>query len=326
MVHIIEIKRYEEGKQLVLAALGDFGKKKKLEFKFPRNEAANITERADPFVHALLFPMMECGGEFEFDTPVSRSVIDNVTRFCRIWNMWLPGRCKPITIHAPLVNDDYRPNNRKLITAFSGGLDAAYTAYKYKNGLDEHFKYDLDKSIMLLGADIPLAERESFVMAFRAAKMMTDDLGIVLIPVETNYREQFDIAWGYCFGSVIAATLEFYNKKYFYGASASDDTVDHFQTPWGTNPVTDAYLASDTFHFMVDGYEHSRTQRAEYIKNWSVGLEHLRVCWRNADKSKNCGICEKCVRTMLNFMAVGVSHLPSMPSGLTPGGGGGGVL
>ncbi|OFW72699.1 MAG: hypothetical protein A2W02_04680 [Alphaproteobacteria bacterium RBG_16_64_48] len=33
--------------------------------------------------------------------------------------------------------------------------------------------------------------------------------------------------------------------------------------------------------------------------------DRLRVCWEGADKSKNCGECEKCRRTYLNFLATG---------------------
>ena len=79
------------------------------------------------------------------------------------------------------------------------------------------------------------------------------------------------------------------------------------------NPVTDRYLSSDTFRFIVDGYEHSRTERANIVKDWKVGLENLRVCWQNKeDLSQNCGHCEKCIRTKLNFLASGVSCLPAM--------------
>lgn len=81
----------------------------------------------------------------------------------------------------------------------------------------------------------------------------------------------------------------------------------------GSNPVTNLYLGSDTFRFFVDGGEHSRTQRADMIKDWKAAVENLRVCWRNADKSKNCGKCEKCIRTKMNFFVTGCDNMPSMP-------------
>lgn len=310
----IKLKTSTIGDSIVRAAVLDG---REYRFVFPTSIAGDLTDRADPFVYALVFPMMRVGGEFKICGRVSRSVIDNIAMFCRIWNIWCPDVYKPIVIHADEVADDWRPDNRKLITAFSGGLDAAYTAYKYKNNLDTRFTYEYDKSVMILGADIPLTARDQFAAAFAAAKRMTDDLGVELIPVETNYRE-YEHDWSYEFGAVVAAVLSFFGRTYFYGAAASDDSFGVFETPWGTNPVSDVFLSSDTFRFITDGREHTRTQRAAFIKDWAVGMDNLRVCWRNADKSKNCGICEKCVRTKLNFLAVGREFMPTMPTDIKP--------
>ncbi len=259
--------------------------------------------------------MMQIGGKFKIHAPVSRSVTDNIIKFNRIWNVWCPDRYKLIQIDAEIIPDDYRPDNRKMITAFSGGLDASYTAYKYKKNLDAHFQYDLDAAVMVFGADIPLNAREQFNMAFATAKQMTDDLGIKLIPVETNYRD-YPHDWEHEFGAVIIAILNFFAGHYGYGA-ASDSSVHHLSIPWGMNPITDWYMTNDTFHFIPDGYEHTRTQRAAFIKDWDVALKNLRVCWRNDDKSKNCGKCEKCVRTKLNFMAVGCEKFSAVPFDVT---------
>lgn len=308
----IKLKAYTIGNSVVRAAVLDG---REYRFVFPAGIAGDLTERADPFVYAMAFPMMRIGGEFKICGRVSRSVIDNMTMFCRIWNIWCPDVYKPVIFHADEIADDWRPDNRRLITAFSGGLDASYTAYKYKHNLDTRFTYEYNRSVMILGADIPLNARDQFDAAFAAAKRMTDDLGVELIPVETNYRE-YDHDWSYEFGAVIVGILNFFSKRYFY-AAASDDCVEHFQTPWGMNPITDQYLTSDTFRFISDGHEHTRTQRAAFIKDWTVGMDNLRVCWRNADKSKNCGKCEKCVRTKLNFLAVGRKSMPTMPTDIT---------
>lgn len=289
---------------------------KDIYFKFPLSVRDFLTDRDDPFVFALLHIMMQHGGEIEFDGTVSRSVAKNVNKFSRLWHVWKPNLFKEIHIKANIADDVFRNDNNKLIVAFSGGLDAAYTAYKYAKDLDtvQHFK--LEKAVMVLGADIPLDERNQFEIACTAAKRMTDDLGIDLVCVETNIRE-FLKSWSYSFASVICGCLSFFQKEYFYGCMASDDTVKFYQIPWGSNPISDPYLTSDSFRFFVDGYEHSRTERAAVIRNWKVGVENLRVCWSNEDKSKNCGKCEKCVRTKLNFLAVGIKHLPSMPNDIT---------
>ena len=307
----ISFKTYVQDDYIVKEAFTTIEKVPNVYFKFPKKFENDLTDRADPFVYALIFLMMQEGGTFEIECNVSKSVIDNMIMFARIWHLWRPDNYKKIEIVAQQIKDDYRPENKKMITAFSGGLDAAYTTYKYKKDLDKNFKYNLDRAIMIFGADIPVTEKQTCNIAFSKAKKMTDDLDVELIPVETNFR-QYNFNWEHCFGVVVVAALNFFSKKYFYGAAA-DSSIKDFIIPWGMNPVTDRYLSSDTFRFIADGYVHSRTDRANIIKNWKAGLENLRVCWQNKeDLSQNCGHCEKCIRTKLNFLATGISFFPAM--------------
>ena len=37
-----------------------------------------------------------------------------------------------------------------------------------------------------------------------------------------------------------------------------------------------------------------------------LALDNLRVCWRNRPVKFNCGVCEKCIRTMVNLEISGV--------------------
>ena len=39
-------------------------------------------------------------------------------------------------------------------------------------------------------------------------------------------------------------------------------------------------------------------------------MENLRVCWEGPQRDRNCGVCEKCIRTKLEFLANGL-ELPS---------------
>jgi hypothetical protein len=46
------------------------------------------------------------------------------------------------------------------------------------------------------------------------------------------------------------------------------------------------------------------------ISEWTLGVNNLRVCWQGELEDRNCGVCEKCIRTKLNFLATG-SSIPS---------------
>ena len=312
----ISIKTTSQGEFIIKSAFVNFGERaEEVYFKFPITCAQDITEFADPFAYALIFLMMQRGGgEVYIDSPITLSTMRNVERLSRLWSSWKPDRYKSITIKAEVAKDSLNPSD-KLITAFSGGLDASYTAYKYKHNLDDIYKLEYDKSIMIFGADIPLSDPDAFDRAFAVAKTMLDDLGVEIIPIETNVRDYLN-SWEDSFGSVVIGCLSFFSKAYGYGA-ASDSSIMNYHIPWGMNPITDQLFSSPLFYFISDGWDHSRTERAALVRNWEVGLNNLRVCWENKDTSKNCGCCEKCIRTKLNFKAVGVDHMPSMPTDLS---------
>ena len=46
-------------------------------------------------------------------------------------------------------------------------------------------------------------------------------------------------------------------------------------------------------------------KKVNEISEWKVGVENLRVCWQGVLNDRNCGKCEKCIRTKLNFLACG---------------------
>jgi len=59
-----------------------------------------------------------------------------------------------------------------------------------------------------------------------------------------------------------------------------------------------------------DGAAYSRTEKAEVLLGFPFMVEGLKVCWEGHDPEKNCGLCEKCLRTRLNFAASGCNDPP----------------
>lgn len=314
IIHEIKFGTMIDNTSVLKTAVLNFGTRPEVWFKFPKSVLNDLTDRTDPWLNILIFPMMLVGGSFHIGGKVSKSLVENIEMFSTLWNVWFPNTYAPVKIISDVIADEYRPNNNKLISAFSGGVDGSYSAYKFKHHLNGRMVYDLDKSVFLLGADIPLRDRHNYEQAFLGAKCMMDDLGIELIPVETNYRECEVQNWEHEFGAVVSGALGFFAGAYpTTVAGSGGEPLGFDPMPWGMNPYTDVYLSSETCRYIVDGHEHTRTERVGFIKDWKAGIDNLRVCWRNTDQSKNCGVCEKCVRTKLNFLAHGVTHLPCMP-------------
>ena len=61
-------------------------------------------------------------------------------------------------------------------------------------------------------------------------------------------------------------------------------------------------LSTDNLRFVLVGGETTRQQKVEFISDFEVVKRHLNVCvW----KANNCGMCIKCMRTILNLYIAG---------------------
>src|SRR5690606_18974882 len=49
----------------------------------------------------------------------------------------------------------------------------------------------------------------------------------------------------------------------------------------------------------------TRTERLAHIVENSALAPAIRVCWEHAATGENCGVCEKCITTQLNYRALG---------------------
>jgi hypothetical protein len=63
-----------------------------------------------------------------------------------------------------------------------------------------------------------------------------------------------------------------------------------------------------------------RSAKLSLLISDPVAMAHLRVCWehRNGGEFLNCGVCEKCLRTLLEIEAVqpgATARLPTFPPG-----------
>ncbi len=46
-----------------------------------------------------------------------------------------------------------------------------------------------------------------------------------------------------------------------------------------------------------DGAGYSRTEKVGFVAQHPVATKALKVCWQGKERGRNCGVCEKCVRT-----------------------------
>ncbi len=62
-----------------------------------------------------------------------------------------------------------------------------------------------------------------------------------------------------------------------------------------------------------DGAAFTRVEKVAAIADWQTGCDNLRVCWQGEHRGSNCGRCEKCQRTMFDFICNGLPVPSCLP-------------
>jgi len=272
-----------------------------------------LAVNADPFVIGLLPLAMNIGEPLHVAGPVSPSLLENLESFQEAWSAWKPRSYQQVKIDAEVLAEPELPEREEAISGFSGGVDSAFTVYRHAKGVTTRYPKPLKAAVMVHGFDIPLDDPDGYQRASRKAVRQLDSLGIELIRVATNYREQ-PVHWPHAFGAAVASVLSLFQGRFNQGLIAQGiPFAAYHHLVEGSNSLTDSLLSSGAFKVLPDGAGFQRYEKLAALAAWREGLDELRVCWRNPIHDENCCVCEKCIRTILSFRAAGLDLPRSFP-------------
>ncbi len=293
--------RIEFGARFVSASV-----QKHLWYRVEAEREGELTALADPFVLGIVQIAMHAGEDLQVHGTVSPSLLRNLESFQRAWAVWKPEYYQLIMIRADLEQDLSEPGRHEAICCFSGGVDSCFTAYRHARGVSTRFPYPLRTAVLVHGFDIPLKDAAYYESACTKVTSQLDSLGIGLYRVATNFKE-LSVFWPHAFGTGVASILSLFQRRYATGLIAQGVPYSSYQyLVEGSNPMTDPLLSSDAFRIIPDGGGFQRWEKIKVISGWKEGMEHLRVCWEGKKKDSNCCDCEKCIRNILTFRALGL--------------------
>lgn len=267
----------------------------------------------DGFVNAIIFHAMGSKQDIIVDGRMTRSSLLNLATFQEAWCRWRPDLYRQIRIEPLAITDSAPLAPARSIAAFSGGADAIFTALRHA---DDQFAL---KSVMLVhGFDIPLDRPDQFSRLVERAQPLLHRLNLRPRIVRTNIAELKIQSWLDSFLAQISCCLHSYSHEFRYGLTGGGEPYDELVLPWGQNPCTDYLLSGDCLSIVHDGAAFSRTDKIALIAKDPVATKAIKVCWDAPDLSTNCGTCEKCVRTRLNFKAVGIDNPSCFAGEITP--------
>lgn len=267
----------------------------------------------DGFVNAIIFYAMGSKQDIIVDGQMTRSSLLNLATFQEAWCRWRPDLYQRIRIDPLSITDEPPRAQAQSIAAFSGGADAIFTALRHAGD-----QFALNSVMLVHGFDIPLNRPDQFSRLVERVQPFLHRLNLRPRIVRTNIAELRIQSWLDSFMAQISCCLHAYSHEFRYGLTGGGEPYDELVLPWGQNPCTDYLLSGDCLSIVHDGAAFSRTEKIAIIGRDPVATKAIKVCWDAPDLSTNCGICEKCVRTRLNFKAVGIENPPCFAGEITP--------
>jgi len=206
---------------------------------------------------------------------------------------------------------------------FSGGVDSFYSLIKHRD--------EVENLILVNGFNEPLTDARTFALGNTQASDAARLFGKRLITAKTNLRwerpslppitnlrwEKPSVpgGWFMFHGAALAAiahALAPIHSKVYIASSYSYANLD----PWGSHPLLDPLWSTESVQIVHDGGE-TRMAKLRVVVQYPEVSSLLRVC-TEYQGDFNCGLCEKCIRTMLGLRALGVARCAAFPDTLTP--------
>jgi hypothetical protein len=257
-------------------------------------------------VWAVLPAAMEGGFNIHINQPVDREVMANAERLTRIWELWVPGRYRSIEISCEGEWAKIRNNRSSRIDLYSGGVDSTFSILRLASR--ESRAHALTVEGLEYRDKSGSAARFPQLMAKTAP--LLEKLNYEQIVVRTDAR--FDPI-SLTHGLTLASCAFLLSDLFEEGTIEADRTPaqDMVTFPWGTNHITNDYLAGSDFALRTIGSDASRTEKLAAIAENEIALPFLSFCREPAFLPLNCGRCNKCIRTKMMFAAT-IGRIPEI--------------
>lgn len=264
----------------------------------------------DGFVFGVLFYAMRLGQDIHVRGPLSLQMLRNVNELQEAWMIWSPQLYNRIRITADeVVAGLPEPRPDQVIAAYSGGVDSTFTVLRHTGEELGAESYPLRKTVLMVhGFDVPLDRPEQLEALKQRSVPLMQELGLTVRVLRTNLKELRLQRWEDSFMAQLVACLNNYSHEYSHALVASAHPYDELEFPSGSTVATDHLFSGAEMQVVHDGACASRTEKVKLIARNAAATESVKVCWEGINTHENCGVCEKCVRTRLNFRAVGVNE------------------
>lgn len=277
-------------------------------FKFPTECEAHLSDNMNGFVVCLFQLAMFLNEDLEVRGTISDRLFYNLKEVQRLLNFWHP-EFSIITIKADGFTPQTVHAGNATMSAFSGGVDSFYTLLSHLPRNESSASHQISHTLFVEGFDRPLSEEKTHLALRQSFATLMQSLGITFIPASTNARDVYKgIDWDLSHDTVLTGAAHMLDGMVSRFYFAADETLPahfkphtfEFYTPT-LGCLKTPLLSSDTLEIICHGTATPRVEKIHAISEWAETYKRLVVCWESHNGLHNCGICEKCVRTMTSL-------------------------
>jgi hypothetical protein len=251
----------------------------------------------------LLTKAMQTGEPIHIDGPVDPVVIANAERISRIWEMWQPSSLRQVRVTASEEAVPAEPAKGEVVF-YSGGVDSTHLLVSLQDSPDK-------VALTVQGFDYDIANTEGFsaLLALTAPLLVQQKRERITLHTNVNAISRGRISWGLSLAGCAFLLSGLFSKA----LAAADFTPaqDFVSFPWGSNHITNRYLAGTSFRLETMFAEASRCDKVRALAANPLALQSLSFCTKRNMRPRNCGRCAKCLRTKAMF-AVATGTVPDI--------------
>lgn len=292
-------------------------------FETEASLADNLCLDPNTFLLAAVIPAMRFGeSRVRVEGHVCPQLREGLDVAVRIMRKWYGGSGDFIKVEA---SDGFKPSpfpaSLRTASCMSGGVDSLATFRRNRINLPLDHPAAVKDLLFIHGYDLGGSTKhpqnyQRFDAACEMLSKFAEAQNAVLLPIFTNIRVLEEDAPGIYYTNLsvmqsfaayaAACAHAFSNRLTTLLIPSSHDVMD--LQPLGSHPLLDPNYSSASLSILHDGVAYSRMDKIHQLGEWPECLDVLRVCadaLRTDDKI-NCGKCEKCVRTKISLLVLGM--------------------
>ena len=287
--------------------------KQEIFFETDKQFADGLVPNPDAFLAAGVVASLRNGEQrIAVDGEVCPVLRDGLTTVMHWLRYWYDPRRRLVRIEAKTRSHAPVPRTQDRAGFFlSGGIDSLSTLRRNRLEIPATHPRSFKDGILIFGLEVD--DSGAFAHVRDYLSVLAEKAAFTLIPISTNARYLDDdwTFWGDEFEvAVLASVAHVLSGRLTDMTIASTYEISYLH-PHASHPALDPNYGSANLRIHHDAVALGRFAKTRLVAEWDVGRDHVRVCNQTKHYRAgmlNCGQCEKCVRTMMTFLALDSLH------------------